>query len=63
MPTYDGTNTMNGNDGNGHAKITLKELFSKDNPQEIYSSILTYVLQLQRNGNFQTKGSCRDEVF
>lgn len=39
------------------------ELFSKDNPQEIYSGILTYVLQLQRNGNFQTRGSSPNEVF
>ena len=26
MPTFDGTGTMNGNDGAGHAKITLLEL-------------------------------------
>ena len=39
------------------------ELFSKDNPQEIYSGVLSYVLQLQRNGNFQTKGSNVNEVF
>ena len=39
------------------------EIFSKDNPQEIYSGILTYVLQLQRDGNFQTKGSSLDEAF
>lgn len=39
------------------------ELFSKDNPQEIYSGVLTYVLQLQTNGNFQTKGSNPAEVF
>ena len=39
------------------------EIFSKDNPQEIYSGILTYVLQLQRDGNFQTRSSSRDEVF
>lgn len=39
------------------------EIFSKDNPQEIYSGILTYVLQLQRDGNFQTKGSSPDETF
>lgn len=39
------------------------EIFSKDNPQEIYSGILTYVLQLQRDGNFQTKGSSQDEIF
>lgn len=39
------------------------EIFSKDNPQEIYSGILTYVLQLQRDGNFQTKGSSLNEAF
>ena len=39
------------------------EIFSKDNPQDIYSGILTYVLQLQRDGNFQTKGSSKGEIF
>lgn len=39
------------------------EVFSKDNPQEIYSCILTYVLQLRRDGNFHTKSSNIDEVF
>ena len=39
------------------------EIFSKDNPQDIYSGILTYVLQLQRDGNFKTKGSSLDEAF
>lgn len=39
------------------------EIFSKDNPQEIYSGILSYVLQLRTDGNFQTKGSDADEVF
>ena len=39
------------------------EIFSKDNPQDIYSGILTYVLQLQRDGNFHTKSSNRSEVF
>ena len=39
------------------------ELFSKDNPQEIYSGVLSYVLQLQRNGNFQTRGSNKSECF
>lgn len=39
------------------------EIFSKDNPQEIYSGVLSYVLQLQRDGNFQTKGSNRSECF
>lgn len=50
--------------GNGVKGGFVKdEIFSKDNPQEIYSSILTYVLQLQRDGNFQTKGSSQSEVF
>ena len=31
MPTIDGTSTENGHNGNGYAKITLKELLSKDN--------------------------------
>ena len=39
------------------------EIFSKDNPQDIHSGILTYVLQLQRDGNFHTKSSNRGEVF
>lgn len=39
------------------------EVFSKDNPQEIYSGVLSYVLQLQRDGNFQTKGSNKSECF
>lgn len=50
--------------GNGVKGGFVKdEIFSKDNPQEIYSGILTYVLQLQRDGNFQTKGSNRSEIF
>ena len=39
------------------------EIFSKDNPQDIYSGVLSYVLQLQRDGNFQTKGSNKSECF
>lgn len=39
------------------------EIFSKDNPQEIYNGVLSYVLQLQRNGNFQTKRSNMNEFF
>lgn len=50
--------------GNGVKGGFVKdEIFSKDNPQDIYSGILTYVLQLQRDGNFSTKGSNRGEVF
>ena len=34
------------------------ELFSKDDkPKKVYSAVLSYVLQLQKSGNFQTKGS------
>ena len=50
--------------GNGIKGGFVKdELFSKDNPQDVYSAILTYVLQLQRDGNFQTKSSSRGELF
>jgi hypothetical protein len=51
---------MNGGIKGGFVK---NEIFSKDNPQDIYSGIITYVLQLQRDGNFQTKGSSQDEIF
>lgn len=54
----------NKNMGNGIKGGFVKdELFSKDNPQDVYSAILTYVLQLQRDGNFQTKSSSRGELF
>lgn len=50
--------------GNGvKGGFVKEEIFSKDNPQDIYSGILTYVLQLQRDGNFQTRGSSRSEMF
>ena len=39
------------------------EVFSKDNPQEIVSGVLSYTLQLQRNGNFQTQRSSKGEMF
>lgn len=39
------------------------EIFSKDNPQDVYSGVLSYVLQLQRDGNFRTKGSNKSECF
>lgn len=39
------------------------ESFSKDNPQAINDCVLSYVLKLQRDGNFQTKGSSRGEMF
>ena len=50
--------------GNGvKGGFVRNEIFSKDNPQYIYSGVLIYVLQLQREGNFQTKGSNRNEIF
>ena len=50
--------------GNGIKGGFIKdEIFSKDNPQDIASGVLTYVLQLQRDGNFQTKGSDKSEIF
>ena len=39
------------------------EIFSKDNPQRIESGILEYILQLQRDGNFQTEHSDKSEMF
>lgn len=39
------------------------EIFSKDEPQEIVSGVLEYVLQLRRDGNFQTEGSDLSEMF
>ena len=39
------------------------EVFSKDKPQEINNAVLSYVLQLQRDGNFNTQSSNRSEVF
>lgn len=39
------------------------EVFSKDNPQDIYSAVLSYVLQLRRDGNFHAEGSSRSEIF
>lgn len=39
------------------------ESFSKDNPQAINDCVLSYVLKLQRDGNFQTKSSSRGEMF
>ena len=50
--------------GNGvKGGFVTNEIFSKDKPQEIYSGVLTYVLQLQHDGNFQTRGSSRSEIF
>lgn len=50
--------------GNGLKGGFVKyESFSKDSPQPISDCVLSYVLQLKRDGNFQTKGSNRSEVF
>ena len=46
-----------------HGGFVKDEIFSKDNPQEIYSGVMTYVLQLQRNGNFSTRESNKNEIF
>ena len=39
------------------------ELFSKDEPKAIYNGVLTYVLQLTHDGNFQTESSNQSEMF
>lgn len=39
------------------------EVFSKDKPQDVYGAILTYVLQLRRDGNFQTQTSNASEAL
>jgi hypothetical protein len=50
-----------GNDVKGG--FVKDEIYSKDNPQELNNCVISYVLQLQRDGNFSTKGSNRGEVF
>lgn len=37
--------------------------YSKDNPENLYNSVLTYELILQHNGNINTKPSNKNEVF
>lgn len=39
------------------------EVFSKDNPQEINNAVLSYTLQLKKDGNFSTQSSNRSEMF
>jgi hypothetical protein len=39
------------------------ESFSKDSPQNIKNSVLSYELILQENGNFRTKTSSPEEAF
>lgn len=50
--------------GNGIIGGFVKdEIYSKDSPQNINSGVLSYILQLQRDGNFQTRESSRGELF
>ncbi len=50
--------------GNGlRGGFVSDEYVSKDDPQRLYNDILTYSLVLQSNGNFQTKGSSKNEAF
>jgi hypothetical protein len=39
------------------------EYFGKDMPQNLHNNILEYELILQRNGNFKTRPSSKDEAF
>lgn len=43
--------------------FVIDELFSKDEPQDISNCVLSYVLQLSKNGNFQTESSNKTETF
>lgn len=50
--------------GNGVKGGFVKdESFSKDSPQNIDDCVLSYVLQLRKDGNFQTKRSTQGEMF
>lgn len=50
--------------GNGvRGGFVKDEVFSKDEPQKINNSVLSYVLQFQKNGNFSTQSSNRSEMF
>ena len=50
--------------GNGiKGGFESNEHFSKDKPQNIQNSVLSYVLQLQRNGNFNAKKTSRSDIF
>ena len=50
--------------GNGiKGGFESNEHFSKDKPQNIQNSVLSYVLQLQRNGNFKAKDTNRSDIF
>ena len=43
--------------------FVIDESYSKDEPQVINQAVLSYVLQLRKDGNFQTEYSNQDEVF
>ena len=49
--------------GSVRGGFTRDEVFSKDNPVILYNNVLTYELVLQRNGNFSTKHSNKNEIF
>lgn len=50
--------------GNGvKGGFVRDEAFSKDSPQEICNAVLTYVLQLRKDGNFHAESSNRSEIF
>lgn len=50
--------------GNGiKGGFTKSVSYSKDNPERLSNGILTYELVLQRNGNFSTMPSNKNEVF
>lgn len=50
-------------DGGVRGGFLKGEVFSKDDPQYLENNVLSYVLQLQKNGNFSTKSSSEGEMF
>lgn len=63
IPYGEGWNPNKTMSGGVVCDFVKNDVFSKDYPQESYSGVLTYVLQLQRDGNFQTKSSNLSEIF
>lgn len=50
--------------GNGvKGGFVRNEVFSKADPEKIYSAVISYVLQLRKDGNFQTRTSNSTELF
>lgn len=50
--------------GNGvKGGFVRNEVFSKADPEKIYSAVISYVLQLRKDGNFQTRSSNSTELF